>query len=119
MSLTSRASARKRRHVRLRKKISGTCDRPRLSVTRSNRHVFVQAVDDISGKTLVSASTMEKDIRALELGKTERALAVGKLVAQRALAVGVKSAVFDRGGCKYTGRVAAVAEGAREAGLQT
>jgi len=115
---TSRRSAsRMRRQVRGRKKVSGTADRPRLVVTRSARHISVQVVDDLVGKTLVSASTMETDLRSFGGDKSARAKRVGELVAERAKAVGVSSAVFDRAGNKYHGRVAALAEGAREGGL--
>lgn len=108
---------RKRRHFRLRKKISGTAARPRLVVTRSSRHMVAQIVDDTVGKTLVNASTLEADVRALDGDKTAKATKVGELVAERAKAAGIESVVFDRGGNKYHGRVAAVAEGAREGGL--
>jgi len=109
--------ARSRRHVRVRKKVSGTTTRPRLVVTRSSRHVFVQVVDDVAGRTLVSASTMEADLRGLTGDKTAKARKVGELVGQRAKDAGVDSVVFDRGGNRYHGRVAAIADGAREAGL--
>ena len=109
--------ARKRRHVRVRKKVSGTSERPRLVVTRSSRHVFVQVVDDVAGTTLASASTMEADLRALDADKTAKARKVGALVAERAKSAGVEDVVFDRGGSKYHGRVAALADGAREGGL--
>jgi large subunit ribosomal protein L18 len=112
-----KAVARTRRHVRLRKKIAGTTVRPRLVVTRSARHIVAQVVDDTVGRTLVSASTLEADLRALGGDKTAKARKVGELVAARAKAVGIDSVVFDRGGNKYHGRVAAVAEGAREGGL--
>ena len=109
--------ARSRRHVRVRKKVTGTTGRPRLVVTRSSRHVFVQVIDDVAGRTLASASTMEADLRGLEGDKTAKARRVGELVGQRAKDAGVESVVFDRGGNRYHGRVAAVADGAREAGL--
>ncbi len=109
--------ARARRHLRVRKKVSGTTARPRLIVTRSARHVFVQVVDDGAGRTLASASTMEPEVRQVEGGKTARARRVGELVGQRARDSGVDAVVFDRGGNRYHGRVAAVADGAREAGL--
>ena len=109
--------ARKRRHVRVRKKVSGPSERPRLVVTRSSRHVFVQVVDDVAGTTLASASTMEADLRALDVDKTAKARKVGALVAERAKSAGVEDVVFDRGGSKYHGRVAALADGAREGGL--
>ncbi|GAB3590171.1 50S ribosomal protein L18 [Angustibacter peucedani] len=112
-----KVAARGRRHLRVRKKISGTTARPRLVVTRSARHVFVQVVDDVQGRTLVSASTMEADLRALEGDKTAKARKVGELVAARAKDAGVDAVVFDRGGNKYHGRVAAIADGAREGGL--
>lgn len=112
-----RQAARVRRHARLRKRIFGVAERPRMSVTRSNRHVFVQVIDDTKGHTLVSASTMEADLRAFDGDKSAQARKVGELVAERAKGAGITAVVFDRGGSKYAGRVAAVAEGAREAGL--
>ena len=112
-----RAAARIRRHVRLRKKIVGTELRPRLVVTRSSRHVFVQVIDDAKGLTLASASTMEADLRSFDGDKTAKARRVGELVAERAKGAGIEAVVFDRGGSKYAGRVAAIADGAREAGL--
>lgn len=113
----SRVRARGRRHLRLRRRISGTAERPRLVVTRSSRHVFVQVIDDVKGHTLASASTMEADLRAMEATKTDKAKQVGLLVGERAKKAGIDAVVFDRGGNKYHGRVAAVADGAREAGL--
>ena len=112
-----KSAARGRRHLRVRKKVSGTALRPRLVVSRSTRHVFVQIVDDTVGKTVASASTMEADLRTFEGDKTAKARKVGELVAQRAKSAGVEAVVFDRGGNKYHGRVAAIAEGAREGGL--
>ena len=112
-----RAAARIRRHVRLRKKIVGTESRPRLVVTRSSRHGFVQVIDDAKGLTLASASTMEADLRSFDGDKTAKARRVGELVAERAKGAGIEAVVFDRGGSKYAGRVAAIADGAREAGL--
>ncbi len=109
--------ARTRRHLRVRKKVSGTTERPRLVVSRSTRHVVVQVVDDLLGRTVASASTMEADLRGLDGDKTAKARKVGELVAQRAKEAGVESVVFDRGGNRYHGRVAAIADGAREAGL--
>jgi large subunit ribosomal protein L18 len=109
--------SRSRRHLRVRKKVSGTTARPRLVVTRSTRHVFVQVIDDVAGRTLASASSMEADLRGLEGDKTAKARRVGEIVGQRAKDAGVDSVVFDRGGNRYHGRVAAVADGAREAGL--
>jgi len=113
----SKTAARIRRQVRGRKKIAGTAARPRLVVSRSSRHLFVQVVDDTAGKTVASASTMEADLRAFEGDKTAKAKKVGELVAARAKDAGIESVVFDRGGNKYHGRVAAIAEGAREGGL--
>lgn len=112
-----KAAARTRRHNRLRKRISGTSARPRLVVNRSSRHVFVQVIDDTVGRTLASGSTMEAELRSLGEDKTAKARKVGELVAERAKAAGVEAVVFDRGGNAYHGRVAAVAEGAREGGL--
>ncbi|MDE2777167.1 MAG: 50S ribosomal protein L18 [Chloroflexota bacterium] len=112
--------ARKRRHRRVRKKIAGTAARPRMNVYRSNRHLFVQLIDDVEGRTLVSCSTIDNEV-ALQLGdmkKVEAAKLVGQMIAARAKDAGINTAVFDRGGFMYTGRVAAVAEGAREAGLR-
>lgn len=113
----SKTAAKGRRHARLRKRIAGTSERPRLVVTRSARHVFVQIVDDTKGHTLASASTMEADLRSFEGDKTAKARKVGELLAERAKQAGVEAVVFDRGGNRYAGRVAAIADGAREAGL--
>ena len=110
-------AARRRRHLRVRKRIAGTAERPRLVVTRSSRHMVAQVVDDTRGHTLASASTMEPDLRALDGDKTAKARRVGELLAERARAAGVEAVVFDRGGNRYHGRVAAVADGAREGGL--
>ena len=112
-----RAAARIRRHVRLRKKIVGTESRPRLVVTRSSRHVFVQVIDDAKGLTLASASTMEADLRSFDGDKTAKARRVGELVAERAKGAGIEAVVFDRAGNQYHGRIAALADSAREAGL--
>ena len=114
-----RAELREIRHARVRKKISGTPEMPRLSVYRSLKHIQVQLIDDVAGKTLCSASTMEKGIQEQlnELDKKGAAKLVGKTVAERAMQAGIKQVVFDRGGYVYTGRVAEVAAGAREAGL--
>ena len=117
MAVKSKSDARGRRHARLRKKVIGTEQRPRIVVTRSARHVFVQVVDDSKGHTVASASTLEADLRTFDGDKTAKARKVGELVAERAKAAGVDAVVFDRGGSKYAGRVAAIAEGAREAGL--
>ncbi|GAA1476638.1 50S ribosomal protein L18 [Nocardioides aestuarii] len=113
----ARTKSRLRRQVRGRKKVAGTAERPRLVVTRSSRHITVQVVDDLVGKTLASASTMEDGLRSLDGDKTAKARKVGELVAERAKANGVESVVFDRAGNKYHGRVAALADGARDAGL--
>lgn len=113
----NKAVARKRRHFRLRKKVVGTPERPRLVVTRSNRNMFAQIIDDTAGHTLASASTLEADVRKADGTKVEKARTVGEKIAERAKDAGITAVVFDRGGNKYHGRVAAVAEGAREAGL--
>lgn len=113
----SKSAAKDRRHARLRKKVVGTEVRPRLVVTRSARHIFVQVVDDSKGFTLASASTMETELRGLSADKTAKARKVGELVAERAKKAGIDAVVFDRGGNRYAGRVAAIAEGAREGGL--
>lgn len=112
-----KTAARGRRHLRVRKKVSGTPQRPRLVVSRSARHVFVQVVDDTAGTTVASASTMEADLRSFAGDKTAKARRVGELLARRAKGAGVEAVVFDRGGNRYQGRVAAIAEGAREGGL--
>ncbi|MFC4053074.1 50S ribosomal protein L18 [Actinomadura syzygii] len=115
---SARAKSRKRRHLRVRKRVLGTAERPRLVVTRSTRHVFVQVIDDDKGHTLASASTMEADLRADSGDKTAKSRKVGEIVAERAKQAGVSAVVFDRGGNKYHGRIAAVADGAREGGLE-
>ena len=112
-----KSAARARRHDRVRKKVNGTSLRPRLVVSRSSRHIFVQIVNDALGQTVASASTMEADLRSFDGDKTAKARKVGELVAERAKAAGIDAVVFDRGGSKYAGRVAAIAEGAREGGL--
>jgi large subunit ribosomal protein L18 len=112
-----RATARSRRHLRVRKKIAGSAARPRLVVTRSARHIFAQLVDDNVGGTLVSASTLEASVRDSGGDKTAKAKQVGALLAERAQAAGITSVVFDRGGHAYHGRVAAVADSARAGGL--
>lgn len=114
----STREARLRRHKRVRRRISGTPERPRLAVYRSNRHVYAQLVDDVAGRTLVSASSLEPEVRDGGSGKTEVAKVVGGLVASRAKEAGIERAVFDRGGFLFHGRVAAVAGGAREGGLR-
>jgi large subunit ribosomal protein L18 len=113
----ARAISRGRRHFRLRKKVVGTADRPRLVVTRSARHIGAQLVDDAAGRTLVSASTLEADLRGSDGDKTAKARQVGERVAERAKAAGIDAVVFDRGGDAYHGRIAALADGARSGGL--
>ncbi len=119
MAIKSR-EARKRRHRRIRAKLAGTAERPRLNVFRSLEHIYVQVIDDENGRTIVSASTVDKNLRADLDGKTkkEQATMVGKAVAERAQAAGVKQVVFDRGGYLYHGRIRALADGAREGGLE-
>jgi large subunit ribosomal protein L18 len=119
-SRSDKNADRQKRHLRLRNKVVGSPERPRLNVYRSLNHIYAQVIDDRAGNTLASASSVEKDVRAQanELTKKETAKLIGKLVAQRALEQGVKQVVFDRGGYIYTGRVATLAEGAREAGLE-
>jgi large subunit ribosomal protein L18 len=114
---SARVASRLRRQVRGRKKVSGTAERPRLVVTRSSKHISVQVVDDLVGRTLASASTMEADVRGADGDKSAKARQVGALVAERAKAQGIDGVVFDRAGHKYHGRVAALADGAREGGL--
>jgi large subunit ribosomal protein L18 len=113
----SRRVARLRRHARLRKKVSGTEDRPRLVVNRSSRHIHVQLVNDLTGTTLAAASSIEPDVRAVEGDKKARSVRVGQLIAERAKAAGIDTVVFDRGGYTYGGRIAALADAARESGL--
>ena len=114
---TARRVARLRRHNRLRKRVAGTPERPRLVVNRSARHIHVQVVDDTAGRTLVSASTMDASLRGADGNKSALAKQVGALVAERAKAAGITAVVLDRGGNRYAGRIAALAEGAREGGL--
>lgn len=119
MAKASRDEARRRRHARVRRKIVGTSERPRLNVYRSLRHIYAQVIDDSTGQTLVSASTLDKELRN-EIGSLEvheQAKAVGKAVAERARAKGIERVIFDRGGYPYHGRVRALAEGSREGGL--
>lgn len=119
MSRTStRNIARAKRHLRLRRHISGTAERPRLNVYRSLSNIYAQVIDDVAGNTLVAASSLDKELNLAYGGNKDAAAAVGKLVAERALAKGIEAVVFDRGGYIYHGRVAALAEGAREAGLK-
>ena len=120
MAKKTRNEMRVRRHMRVRKKIAGTSERPRLNVFRSLNQVYVQLIDDSVGHTLASASSLEADIKSKvkSMNKTEQAKLVGGLIAERSLAIGIKKVVFDRGGYKYHGRVKAVADAAREAGLE-
>jgi large subunit ribosomal protein L18 len=117
-SASLRRTARTRRHLRVRKKVSGTSARPRMVVTRSARHIYVQVVDDTASHTLVSASTLDESIRGGDGDKKSQAARVGKLVAERASEAGIAKVVFDRGGNRYHGRIAALADAAREAGLE-
>jgi large subunit ribosomal protein L18 len=117
-NLATKEGQRRRRHARVRRKLAGTTARPRLAVFRSNRHIVAQVIDDSTGRTVASASTLEKDLRSGATGNRSAAASVGRLVAERAKAAGVSSVVFDRGGFIYHGRVAAVADAAREAGLE-
>lgn len=115
--MATKAASRLRRQVRGRKRVFGATERPRLVVSRSAKHVFAQVIDDSLGKTLVSASTMEADLRGASSDKSEKAKAVGSLIAERAKAAGIERVVFDRAGNKYHGRIAALADGARSGGL--
>jgi large subunit ribosomal protein L18 len=118
MALRTKQEQRRRRHRRVRKHVMGTAERPRLAVFRSNRHIYVQAIDDVAARTLASASTVEAENAGNPTATVDAARAVGKRVGERLKAAGVTAAVFDRGGFRYHGRVAAVAEGAREAGVE-
>ncbi len=113
-----KGAARKRRHIRVRKRVSGSAERPRLVVTRSNRGITAQVIDDNVGHTLASASTLDSSVRSADGDKSAKAKQVGALVAERAKAAGIESVVFDRGGNRYAGRIAALADAAREAGLK-
>ncbi|MFJ4658099.1 50S ribosomal protein L18 [Nocardia sp. NPDC088792] len=115
---TARRLSKTRRHFRLRKKIAGTTERPRLVVNRSSRHIHAQLIDDSAGKTIAAASTIEADVRAVEGDKSAKGAKVGELLAARAKAAGVEAVVFDRGGHDYHGRIAALADAAREGGLK-
>jgi len=115
---TTRRLSKTRRHFRLRKKVAGTAECPRLVVNRSSRHIHVQLINDLTGTTVAAASTIEADVRAVEGDKKARGAKVGQLIAERAKAVGVESVVFDRGGHTYAGRIAALADAARESGLK-
>ena len=117
MALTKQEQ-RRRRHRRVRKKVMGTAERPRIAVFRSSKHIYVQAIDDITGRTVASASTMEASVRGGSTATVAAAKNVGKQLGERVKATGASGAVFDRGGFKYHGRVAAIADGAREAGLE-
>ena len=114
----SRRVSRLRRHARLRKKVSGTPERPRLVVNRSSRHIHVQLVNDLDGTTLAAASSIEPDVRSVEGDKKSHSVRVGQLIAERAKAAGIDTVVFDRGGYTYGGRIAALADAARESGLK-
>ena len=120
MAKKNRTIARERRHARVRKHVSGSSERPRLNVFKSLTGIYAQVIDDMDGNTLISASTVDKELREQMKGmkKTEQAKAIGKAVAERAKSKGISSVVFDRGGFRYVGRVKALAEGAREGGLQ-
>ena len=118
MAKESRNDRRVARHKRIRKNLTGTPEKPRLCVFRSSKNISVQVIDDVKGVTLASASTMEAELRAADLDKTAKAKRVGELVAERAKAKGIDTVVFDRGGYIYHGRVAALADGAREGGLK-
>ena len=117
MAQKKRADIRRGVHTRIRKKVSGTAERPRLAVFRSLNHIYAQVIDDVSGKTLAAASTTEKDLKGTTGGNIEAAQKVGKTVAERAIAAGVSNVVFDRGGYLYHGRVKALLDATREAGL--
>ena len=114
----TRRISRLRRHARLRKKVEGTADRPRLMVNRSARHIHVQLIDDLDGVTLAAASSIEADVRAVDGDKKAVSARVGQLIAERAKAAGIEEVVFDRGGYTYGGRIAALADAAREGGLK-
>ena len=116
--LSARSAAQAKRHLRVRKKVTGSPQRPRLVVNRSARHMFAQIVDDTAGRTLASASSLDADIRGGDGDKTAKARQVGELLARRAAEAGITAVVFDRGGYRYHGRIAALADGAREGGLQ-
>lgn len=117
--VTDKNATRQRRHSRIRKRVEGSVERPRLNVYRSLNHIYAQVIDDNAGHTIVSASSVEKDLRSAKIGgNLEGAVAVGKLIAERAQAAGIKQVVFDRGGYLYHGRIKALADGAREGGLE-
>jgi large subunit ribosomal protein L18 len=116
--VASRGAARRKRHDRIRLHLEGTESRPRLAVFRSNNHIYAQVIDDASGRTLATASTVEKELRGSKETKTQEAASVGKLVAERAKSAGVERVVFDRAGFRYHGRIKSLADAAREAGLE-
>ncbi len=118
VAVASRSAARQKRHERIRLRLRGTTERPRLAVFRSLNHIYAQVIDDLSGRTLATASTLEKELRGSKSTKSEEAQVVGRLVAERAKAAGVGRVVFDRAGFRYHGRIKALAEAAREAGLE-
>ena len=115
--VASRGAARQKRHERIRLTLAGSAERPRLAVVRSNSHIYAQVIDDASGRTLATASTVEKELRGSKQTKTEEAAVVGRLVAERAKSAGVEHVVFDRAGFRYHGRIKSLADAAREAGL--
>jgi large subunit ribosomal protein L18 len=116
--VASRGAARRKRHERIRLRMEGSAERPRLAVFRSNSHIYAQVIDDASGRTLATASTVEKELRGSAKTKTEDAAVVGRLVAERAKSAGVERVVFDRAGFRYHGRIKSLADAAREAGLE-
>jgi large subunit ribosomal protein L18 len=116
--VASRAAARQKRHRRIRLRLSGSAERPRLAVFRSNNHISAQVIDDATGKTLAAASSLEKDLKAANQKKTEEAKVVGRLIAERARSAGIEQVVFDRAGFRYHGRIKSLADAAREAGLE-
>jgi large subunit ribosomal protein L18 len=118
MDTTTKRLARRRRHLHVRKRVTGSAARPRLSVFRSNAHIYAQLIDDVTGHTMAAASSRETSVTAGDGGKSAVAAQVGKLLGERATTAGITSCVFDRGGNRYAGRIAALAEGAREAGLK-
>lgn len=118
ISKQNKNEIRSKRHLRIRSHISGTPERPRLCVYRSTNHIYAQIIDDVAAKTLVACSDIAKDFTGKDLSKTQAAVEVGKMIAQKAKDAGIEAVVFDRGGYLYTGRVKALADGAREAGLQ-
>jgi len=118
MTVSNRHDLRRRRHARVRKGVTGTPERPRLAVYRSTKHMTAQIIDDVAGKTLAAASTVEKDLRSKATANREAAESVGQLIAERAKKEGITTVVFDRGGFLYHGRIAALAEAARKAGLK-